>query len=262
MLVFTLTRNQLAAEVLPDAYPREEETADDVRPPISKTHIRKIDSESDSKKQTNPQKLQSNKRAFKTGFPGFLKGPTVLCGGHSAPSCDQCPQGNGAGWCNGECQWENADGGKCVRNSKLDHLHPDYFRIIERYAFQPVVNEKKEYVNVIMVRSPFRERDDEDLYNFYKDDILFLGISSFEAFPLKSPNPYSEKFESEYYLNMFPGFLHMMKEPQVHFPSNVSTILMSQSDFMLEDAIRHGAQHSNEEKIYDFVYSGGDQVSV
>ena len=29
----------------------------------------------------------------------------VVCGGHSAASCDLCPQGNGAAWCNGECTW-------------------------------------------------------------------------------------------------------------------------------------------------------------
>ena len=27
----------------------------------------------------------------------------VSCGGHSAPSCEQCPMGNGAAWCNGDC---------------------------------------------------------------------------------------------------------------------------------------------------------------
>jgi len=34
----------------------------------------------------------------------------VSCGGHQASSCSECPQGNGAGWCNGDCQWE---GGAC-----------------------------------------------------------------------------------------------------------------------------------------------------
>jgi len=31
----------------------------------------------------------------------------VSCGGHSAATCADCPQGNGAAWCNGECTWEN-----------------------------------------------------------------------------------------------------------------------------------------------------------
>jgi len=31
----------------------------------------------------------------------------VSCGGHSAATCELCPQGNGAAWCNGDCRWEN-----------------------------------------------------------------------------------------------------------------------------------------------------------
>jgi len=30
---------------------------------------------------------------------------TVSCGNHDATSCADCPQGHGAGWCNGECEW-------------------------------------------------------------------------------------------------------------------------------------------------------------
>ena len=126
-----------------------------------------------------------DQRQYKTGFPGFANLPAkeVVCGGHKASSCAECPQGNGASWCNGECEWKED---ACGVSSKLAHIHPDYFKIIERYAFQPVQNQKGEYVNVLVVRSPFRRKDDEDLYNFYKDDILFLGISSFESYPLQS----------------------------------------------------------------------------
>ena len=35
----------------------------------------------------------------------------VFCGGHTAKTCSDCPQGNGAGWCNGDCVWLN---GECV----------------------------------------------------------------------------------------------------------------------------------------------------
>ena len=34
----------------------------------------------------------------------------VSCGSHSTQSCAECPQGNGARWCNGECFWED---GQC-----------------------------------------------------------------------------------------------------------------------------------------------------
>ena len=36
----------------------------------------------------------------------------VVCGGHTAPTCGECPQGNGKGWCNGECLWA---GGACTK---------------------------------------------------------------------------------------------------------------------------------------------------
>mmetsp|Transcript_23490 Transcript_23490/g.35667 ORF Transcript_23490/g.35667 Transcript_23490/m.35667 type:complete len:500 (-) Transcript_23490:113-1612(-) len=29
----------------------------------------------------------------------------VSCGGHFASTCAECPQGNGAAWCNGDCTW-------------------------------------------------------------------------------------------------------------------------------------------------------------
>eukprot|EP01052_Picozoa_sp_SAG31_P050176 SAG31_NODE_11336_length_1041_cov_1.340764_1_plen_174_part_00 len=37
-----------------------------------------------------------------------LPGEAVNCGGHSAPACELCPGSNGAGWCNGECNWDPA----------------------------------------------------------------------------------------------------------------------------------------------------------
>lgn len=43
--------------------------------------------------------------------------PLVSCGGHYAPSCSDCPQGNGAFWCNGECKWEN---NQCVPESHVN----------------------------------------------------------------------------------------------------------------------------------------------
>lgn len=139
-------------------------------------------------------------RQFKTGFPGLGSDVSVSCGGHSAPNCSECPQGNGRGWCNGECIWKSD---ACVSNPKTAHLHPDYFKIIERYAFQPVMNQNSEYVNVIMVRAPFRGKDDEALYKFYEDDILFLGISSFESYPLNSCNPHSGgKHQPDYYVSV------------------------------------------------------------
>ena len=46
----------------------------------------------------------------------------VSCGGHRATFCIDCPQGNGASWCNGECTWDN-DNSKCVNKGINALLH-------------------------------------------------------------------------------------------------------------------------------------------
>ena len=40
--------------------------------------------------------------AFNSGID-----PNVNCGGHYANFCHECPSGNGASWCNGDCQWNS-----------------------------------------------------------------------------------------------------------------------------------------------------------
>ena len=49
-------------------------------------------------------------------------------------------------------------------------------------------------VNMFLVRSPWRSRHQEELYHKYKDEILFVGLSSFEDYPKPSVNPYSQKY--------------------------------------------------------------------
>lgn len=124
----------------------------------------------------------------------------VICGSHTAASCADCPQGHGAGWCNGECRWENDE---CV--DRPSHVHPDYHMLLKEYPFQPVATDRGEFVNIICVRAPFSSKRQKDLYLKYKDDILFLGISSFESFPLSSPNPFSSNFSNDEYRGLFPG---------------------------------------------------------
>lgn len=243
----------------------------------------------EEEEEEEPHKPKAQDGKLFQSYPGLTDEPSVTCGAHKARSCDECPQGHGASWCNDQCEWKNEH---CVKSANVESLHPDYFRITsQRYAFSPVWNQNDQYVNIIMVRSPFRDKDDENVFQFYKDGILFLGISSFESYPLTSPNPYSAKYESEYYLNMFPGFLHMvcadsltvyithspfhtyinfysllvywniqMRDPNNYFPPKVETALISQSDFQLEPAQKFGQEHANDEKIYDFVYTGGVSI--
>ncbi|CAE7229129.1 unnamed protein product [Symbiodinium necroappetens] len=132
-------------------------------------------------------------------------------------------------------------------------LHLAYKRLIKEYPFQPVRNERGQFVNVILVRSPFRSRHQKDLYQQYKNEILFLGISSFEDYPQPPPNPFSGKFPIDEYVGLFPGFLHMVREPEKIFPPSVKLLLMSQSDFSLPPPQPKMATK------YDFTFSGSDQ---
>ena len=179
---------------------------------------------------------------------------TVICGGHTAHSCAECPQGNGATWCNGQCIWMS---GQCIQRPTF--VHEAYAKLLQEYPFQPVKNEHGDFVNIILVRSPFQYPHQKKMYLKYKDDILFLGISSFESFPLSSPNPFSANFSQDEYRGLFPGFLTMMPDPDSYFAPSTKTILLSQSDFNLEEPLAFGKKYAGAKKKYDFTFSGTDQ---
>jgi len=51
------------------------------------------------------------------------KDSEVSCGYHVASSCDKCPNGNGAAWCNGQCLWKDD---KCVAKSDISKIAWSY----------------------------------------------------------------------------------------------------------------------------------------
>lgn len=124
-------------------------------------------------------------------------------------------------------------------------VHPEYNNLLKQYPFQQVATQTGNQVNILLVRSQM-SREQIELYKKYKDEILFLGISSMNDYPLN---------EEVDYLGMFPGFLHMMHNPEKHFPPHVKTLLMSQSDFNLPQA---PARDYSVPKKYDFTYSASD----
>lgn len=107
---------------------------------------------------------------------------------------------------------------------------------------------------------------------------------SFEAYPLRSPNPYSIEFRPEDYVNRFPGYvatsssidvrkfpfsylftpcaslilyrwLNMYANPDSIFPSNIPVIQLSHSDFsVLEIDYDAEVAEGKHEKMYDFMY--------
>ena len=54
-------------------------------------------------KQNIPKRNQQNNNNNNNNNKKPQK--SVVCGGHKAASCELCPQGNGAAWCNGDCTW-------------------------------------------------------------------------------------------------------------------------------------------------------------
>lgn len=132
-------------------------------------------------------------------------------------------------------------------------LHPYYKALIREYSFNAVKTERGASVNIILVHSPFQNQHEEDLFEKYKHEILFIGISSLEDFPLPPPNPFSPKFPADRYVGLFPGFLNMYRVPEKIYPSHVKVLDMSQSDFSLPD------MQTPFPKKYDFTFSGTDQ---
>lgn len=94
------------------------------------------------------------------------------------------------------------------------HAHPFHhckeLLDLDLYPFQPVRDENGHYINVMLVKAAFTNAEEEAAYEIYKDDILFIGIMSYETFPFPSPNPYSNKFAHDEYLDKFPGWLNMV----------------------------------------------------
>eukprot|EP00808_Paulinella_micropora_P026695 g73551.t1 len=134
-------------------------------------------------------------------------------------------------------------------------LHPQYHALLKRYPFQAVYTDKGQTVNIMLVRAPPQDGDIA-LIKQYEKEILFLGISSFEDYPLPAPNPFSSKYSKDKFVGLFPGFLHNMRNPDKVFPPHVKTILMSQSDFQLPDV---PFRDYSVPKKYDFTLSGSDQ---
>ena len=67
-------------------------------------------------------------------------------------------------------------------------------------------------VNIILVRAPFRSSGgskERELVDKYRDHILFLGISSFEDFPLDAMNPFSGRIADDEYTGLFPGMIYI-----------------------------------------------------
>ena len=68
-------------------------------------------------------------------------------------------------------------------------MHPAYNSLLKEYPFQQVTTQTGAQVNIMLVRSPWQNPSERTLFHKYKNDILFMGISSFEDYPLDAMNP-------------------------------------------------------------------------
>lgn len=63
----------------------------------------KVDNVERVEEEINVKNIKEKARENENAAPQVDK--SVLCGGHRAASCSQCPLGNGANWCHGDCTW-------------------------------------------------------------------------------------------------------------------------------------------------------------
>jgi hypothetical protein len=164
-------------------------------------------------------------------------------------------------------------------------LHPRMQELanLNEYAFQPVKTPQGAFTNVCLVRAPVRtERarkmreemaitvgEGQDLESGSDHTgVLFLGISSFEDWPLDSGNPFSQRWSAEQMhknVRSVDGWLTMLRPgerkkwmgpssapgPGRGLTPRIPSLLMSQSDFALPMHIHHPPLPLQAGKLYE-----------
>jgi len=81
---------------------------------------------------------------------GIPNSAWVNCGDHSAPTCEDCPQGNGKTWCNQDCHWRN---GECrIKGDGGDSDEITWTGQWGNWAYQPTFCPYGSFVNGYKVR--------------------------------------------------------------------------------------------------------------
>ena len=124
---------------------------------------------------------------------------------------------------------------------------------------RPFVNlydDKGKQLNIVLLSRPFFMKSHYDEYKKIKEKFLILGISSYQEFPNEPKNPKdgfnkSNEYDYKKWVNMCDGWLHCFRDPNSYLPTNMKSILMSESDFA--DCNLHKPDPSITKK-YDFLY--------
>jgi len=89
----------------------------------------------------------------------------VSCGQHRAANCAQCPQGNGAPWCNGDCEWDSK-ANACVVPSEGEQ---DLYELLELSDSADASEIKKSYRRLSVLYHPDKTPGKADKFNGIRD---------------------------------------------------------------------------------------------
>mmetsp|Transcript_105484 Transcript_105484/g.264146 ORF Transcript_105484/g.264146 Transcript_105484/m.264146 type:complete len:432 (-) Transcript_105484:34-1329(-) len=92
---------------------------------------------------------------------------TVSCGGHRARSCEECPQGNGPDWCNGDCSWDTAQK-ECIL-AGLVGAEPDLYELLEVGDDADLADIKRNYRKLSVKYHPDKNPGEAQRFNSIRD---------------------------------------------------------------------------------------------
>lgn len=93
----------------------------------------------------------------------------VLCGMHRAKTCADCPQGNGASWCNGECHWDHQRDA-CVGLGERDTTsEEDLYELLGVADNAETADIKRNYRKLSVKYHPDKNPDEAARFNSIRD---------------------------------------------------------------------------------------------
>ena len=119
-----------------------------------------------------------------------------------------------------------------------------------------IYDDKGVAINAALVVAPMNTSDKKN-YETYKDEIIFLGMTSYLEFPNIVSNKldvYNDKNHESWkfdYKNNLEGWFYCFKDPENYFSPNKPRLLLSESDFADEQTLK---PDTSVKKKYDFIY--------
>ena len=119
-----------------------------------------------------------------------------------------------------------------------------------------IYDDKGKAINAALVVAPMNTTD-RQTYDANKDNVIFLGMTSYLEFPNIVSNKldvYSDKNHESWkfdYKNDLDGWFYCFKDPENYFNPRKPKLLLSESDFADEKIL---VPDSSVKKKYDFIY--------